>query len=61
MTQTRGGAIGAETDPHGCLHGAKDADNAYWAHECSGPRSQHKGGRTRPNGRRKRLRSLPII
>ena len=32
MTQTRGSAIGADTDPRGCLCGSKDTNDAYWAH-----------------------------
>ena len=43
MTETRGGATGADTGPHGRLCGAKDIDEANWAHKYCGPRGHDKG------------------
>ena len=45
-TRTCGGAAGADTDPRGCLCGAKDANEAYSAHAYSRP-GKMIGGRTK--------------
>ena len=61
MTRTRGGATLVDMDPRGRLRGAKDVDEAYWAHKYSGPMRQDRGGCTRPNGRHKVINRFPLV
>ena len=56
--RTCGDATRADTDPRGRLRGAKDTNNAYWAHKYSGPMIEDMGGVLGTVGDARALRAL---